>query len=146
MLKGINPILSPELLAILRAMGHGDEIAIVDGNYPALENARRLIRLDGMNLVPVIDAILSVLPLDDFTDQALFRSTVGENPEELHDIHQEMLMTCNKYAPNKPLTALVGNKFYDRVKKCHAIVSTSEPCLYANLIVRKGVIYPSKME
>ena len=146
MLKGINPILSPELLAILRAMGHGDEIAIVDGNYPALENARRLIRLDGMNLVPVIDAILSVLPLDDFTDQALFRSTVGENPEELHDIHQEMLMTCKKYAPNKPITALVGNKFYDRVKKCHAIVSTSEPCLYENLIIRKGVIYPSKME
>jgi len=105
LLKGINPILSPELLAILRAMGHGDEIAIVDGNYPALENARRLIRLDGMNLVPVIDAILSVLPLDDFTDQALFRSTVGENPEELHDIHQEMLMTCKKYAPNKPITA-----------------------------------------
>ena len=99
-----------------------------------------------MNLVPVIDAILSVLPLDDFTDQALFRSTVGENPEELHDIHQEMLMTCKKYAPNKPITALVGNKFYDRVKKCHAIVSTSEPCLYANLIIRKGVIYPSKME
>ena len=146
MLKGINPILSPELLAILRAMGHGDEIAIVDGNYPALENARRLIRLDGMNLVPVIDAILSVLPLDDFTDQALFRSTVGENPEELHDIHQEMLMTCKKYAPNKPITALVGNKFYDRVKKCHAIVSTSEPCLYSHLIIRKGVIYPSKME
>ena len=145
MLKGINPILSPELLAILRAMGHGDEIAIVDGNYPALENARRLIRLDGMNLVPVMDAILSVLPLDDFTE-ALFRSTVGENPEELHDIHQEMLMTCKKYAPNKPITALVGNKFYDRVKKCHAIVSTSEPCLYANLIIRKGVIYPSKME
>ena len=146
MLKGINPILSPELLSILRAMGHGDEIAIVDGNYPALENARRLIRLDGMNLVPVMDAILSVLPVDDFTDQALFRSTVGENPKELHVIHQEMLMTCNKYAPNKPLTALVGDKFYDRVKKCHAIVSTSEPCLYANLIIRKGVIYPSKME
>ena len=95
MLKGINPILSPELLAILRAMGHGDEIAIVDGNYPALENARRLIRLDGMNLVPVIDAILSVLPVDDFTDQALFRSTVGENPEELHDIHQTMLIVLH---------------------------------------------------
>ena len=125
MLKGISPLLSPELLAILRAMGHGDEIAVVDGNYPALENARRLIRLDGMNLVPVIDAILSVLPVDDFTDQALFRSTVGENPEELHDIHKTMIMTCNKYAPNKSLTPLVGDKFYDRVKNCHAIVSTS---------------------
>ena len=146
MLKGINPILSPDLLAILRAMGHGDEIAVVDGNYPALENARRIIRLDGMTLVPVIDAILSVLPVDNFIDQALFRSTVGEKQDELHDIHQEMLMTCNKYAPNRPVVALVGNDFYDRVKKCHAVVSTSEPCLYANLIIRKGVIYPSEIK
>ena len=64
MLKGIDPLLSPELLATLRAMGHGDEIAIVDGNYPALEHARRLVRLDGHHLVPVLNAILSVMPID----------------------------------------------------------------------------------
>lgn len=64
MLKGIDPILSPELLATLRAMGHGDEIALVDGNYPGQEHARRLVRLDGHGLIPVLDAILSVMPID----------------------------------------------------------------------------------
>ncbi len=59
-------------------MGHGDEIAIVDGNYPALEHARRLIRLDGLDLIPVLDAILSVTPIDDFVPEAIFRSTKGK--------------------------------------------------------------------
>lgn len=144
MLKGINPILSPDLLATLRGMGHGDEIAIVDGNYPALEHAQRLIRLDGVALVPVIDAILSVLPVDDFINDALFRSTVGDDADVLHVIHHQMLEACKNHAPDKSVVPLVGSSFYERVMGCHAVVSTSEPCLYANLIIRKGVIYPSK--
>jgi L-fucose mutarotase len=144
MLKGINPILSPDLLATLRVMGHGDEIAIVDGNYPALEHARRLIRLDGVALVPVIDAVLSVLPVDDFTEYALFRSTVGDNADALHQIHCKILETCSQHAPDRSVTPLIGLDFYDRVKNCHTVIATSEPCLYANLIIRKGVIYPSE--
>ena len=66
MLIGIPSILGPELLSTLRAMGHGDEIAIVDGNYPALEHGRRLIRADGHGLIPIVDAILQLLPVDDF--------------------------------------------------------------------------------
>ena len=80
MLIGINPILSPDLLATLRAMGHGDEIAIVDGNYPALAHARRLIRLDGLTLIPVIDAVLSVLPVDDFVDDLRICNLLGIVP------------------------------------------------------------------
>lgn len=143
MLKGINPILSPELLATLRSMGHGDEIAIVDGNYPALEHGRRLIRLDGMGLVPVIDAVLSLLPVDDFTQEAIFRSTVGKDIDMLHEIHHKMIETCRRHAPKSAVIPLVGEAFYSRVKDCHTVVSTSEPCLYANLIIRKGVIYPN---
>lgn len=143
MLKGINPILSPDLLATMRAMGHGDEIAIVDGNYPAEEHARRLVRLDGMRLVPVIDAILSILPVDDFIEEALFRSTVGDDAGVQHPIHEGMLKACRDHVPEKSVVPLVGDAFYERVKSCHAIVSTSEPCLYANLIIRKGVIYPT---
>ena len=89
MLKGIDPLLSPDLLASLRAMGHGDEIAIVDGNYPALEHARRLIRLDGHGIVAVVNAILSLLPIDDFVAEAIFRSTVGADAERLDPIHQQ---------------------------------------------------------
>src|SRR5438105_15965944 len=73
MLRGLDPILSPELLHALRAMGHGDEIAVVDANYPAVTNARRLIRLDGIDAVKAVDAILSLMPLDSFVDIAAFR-------------------------------------------------------------------------
>lgn len=75
MLIGIPALLGPELLATLRAMGHGDEIALVDGNYPAEEQADRLIRADGYHLVPMLDAILSVLPVDDAVPEVLFRAS-----------------------------------------------------------------------
>ena len=76
MLKGLNPLLGPDLLRTLRAMGHGDEIAIVDGNYPAETDARRILRMDGNNAVEILDAILSVLPVDDFVPEAVFRPAV----------------------------------------------------------------------
>ncbi|MEE9333078.1 MAG: RbsD/FucU domain-containing protein [Granulosicoccaceae bacterium] len=142
MLKGIDPVLSPELLATLRGMGHGDEIAIVDGNYPAVEHARRLIRLDGMHFIPVLNAILSVFPVDDFVDEAMFRSTVGDSADALHDIHYAIIKVVADHEPEKSLTPLVGDAFYQRVKHAHVIVSTSEPNLYANVILRKGVIRP----
>ena len=91
MLIGIPRILGPELLSTLRAMGHGDEIAIVDGNYPALEHARRLIRADGHGLIPIVDAILQVLPVDDFVEHALFRATVKGDPDTLDPVHREMV-------------------------------------------------------
>ena len=146
MLKNINPILGPELLSTLRAMGHGDEIAIVDGNYPALEHARRLIRCDGLLMVPVLDAVLSVLPVDDFVEDALFCSTVGADAQMLHPIHHEVLETCRRHEPDKQVVALVGEDFYNRVKQAHTIVATSEPRLYVNMIIRKGVIRPVNEE
>ncbi len=142
MLKGIDPLLSPDLLATLRAMGHGDEIAIVDGNYPALEHARRLLRLDGHGLVPVLNAVLSVLPIDDFVPQAIFRSTVGADPERLDPVHQEMIACCARHEPSMTVVPLVGAGFYDRVRAAHTVIQTGEPRLYANIILRKGVIYP----
>ena len=144
MLKRIDPILSPDLLATLRAMGHGDEIAIVDGDYPALEHARRLIRLDGLAIIPVINAILDILPVDDFVENALFRSAKGNDANCLEPVHLEMQDVCNIHAPGRPLTVLVGAQFYDRVRAAHTVVATGEPRLYANMIIRKGVIYPQQ--
>ncbi|SMD04234.1 RbsD/FucU domain-containing protein [Rhizobium sp. RU36D] len=143
MLKGLDPLLGPELLATLRAMGHGDEIAVVDGNYPGLEHARRLIRMDGHHLIPVLDAILSVLPIDDFVPEALFRSTVGGDPLKRDPVHDEMIACCARHEPDRKVVPLVGAQFYDRVKAAHTIVQTAEPRLYANMILRKGVIYPA---
>lgn len=142
MLKGINPILSPDLLATLRAMGHGDEIAIVDGNYPGLEHGRRLVRLDGHGLIAVLDAILSVMPIDDFVSEAIFRSTVGGDRDALDPVHEEVIACCNRHEPTQPVVPLLGPDFYPRVRAAHTVVQTSEPRLYANVILRKGVIYP----
>ena len=142
MLIGVPSILGPELLFTLRAMGHGDEIALVDGNYPAQEHARRLIRADGHGLIPLLDAILQVLPVDRFVPRALFRATVGGNPALLDPVHEEVVATCARRAPEFEVTALVGDAFYERVKAAHTIVATSEPRLYGNVIIRKGVIYP----
>lgn len=142
MLKGLNPILNPELLSTLRAMGHGDEIAIVDGNYPGLEHARRLVRLDGVGLIPVLDAILSVLPIDDFVPEAIFRSTVGKDRDALDPVHEDIIACCAAHEPKQPVVPLLGPDFYPRVKAAHTVVQTSEPRLYANVILKKGVIYP----
>lgn len=142
MLKGISPILSPELLSTLRAMGHGDEIALVDGNYPGLEHARRLIRLDGHPLVPALDAVLSILPIDDFVPEAIFRATVKQDRDALDPVHRDIIACCRKHEPAQPVVPLLGADFYQRVKAAHAVVQTSEPRLYGNVILRKGVIYP----
>jgi L-fucose mutarotase len=142
MLKGIDPLLSPELLATLRAMGHGDEIALVDGNYPGLEHARRLIRLDGHGVARVLDAILSVLPIDDFVPQAIFRATVRQDRDAVDPVHAEMIEVCARHVPGGHVVPLLPADFYERVKQAHALVQTSEPRLYGNIILRKGVIYP----
>ena len=142
MLIGIPALLGPELLATLRAMGHGDEIALVDGNYPAEEQAKRLIRADGHPLIPVLDAILSILPVDDAVPEALFRASVKGDPALADPVHHEIEAICAKRAPGRKVVALAGADFYARVKSAHAIVATSEPRLYANIIIRKGVIYP----
>jgi len=146
MLIGIPSLLGPELLATLRAMGHGDEIALVDGNYPAEEQAHRLIRADGHHLVPVLDAILSVLPVDDAVPEALFRASVKGDPALADPVHHEMEAICARRAPGRHVVALAGADFYARVKAAHAIVATSEPRLYANIIIRKGVIYPPESQ
>ena len=72
-------------------MGHGDEIAIVDGNYPGVEHARRLVRLDGVGLIPALNAVLSVMPVDDFVEEAIFRSTFRQERDTLEPVHREII-------------------------------------------------------
>ncbi len=141
-LKGLDPILGPDLLSVLRAMGHGDEIAIVDGNYPALTDARRLVRADGLHLLPVLRAVLSVLPIDTAAPQAIFRAVNQMSPERPDPVHVEIEALCRSMAAGHAVVPLAPGAFYDRVKAAHAIVATSEPRFFANVILRKGVIGP----
>ncbi len=140
MLIGIPPLLGPDLLATLRAMGHGDEIAIVDGNYPAQEHARRLIRADGHGLLAVAQAILTVMPIDRTVPQAVFRAALNNDPFQSGNIHHEIDALCARFAPDLKVTALEGAALYSRIRAAHTIVATSETALFANLILRKGVI------
>ncbi|MBH0237449.1 RbsD/FucU family protein [Methylobrevis albus] len=142
MLKGIDPILGPELLAALRAMGHGDEIAIVDANYPAVTDARRLIRMDGHDAVTLLDAVLSLLPLDDFVPAAAFRPAAGGDPDRAEPIFAEFATTIARREPGFAPVPLVGLAFYDRVRAAFAVVASGERRLYGNIILRKGVIRP----
>lgn len=144
MLIGIPALLGPEFLSVLRAMGHGDELAIVDGNYPANEHGRRVLRADGHGLIEVIDAVLAVLPVDDHVPQALFCASVKGEPGSLDPVHHEIMAVCGRHVPGIQVFPLAGPAFYDRVKSAYAVVATSEPRLYGNFIVRKGVIYPKE--
>ncbi|MCU0899174.1 MAG: transporter [Cypionkella sp.] len=140
MLIGIPSILGPELLATLRAMGHGDEIAIVDGNYPAQDHARRLIRADGHGLIPLLRAILGLLPLDDDAPAAILRASLFNDPDQAGPIHHEIEHLCAQAKPGYAVKAMPGHALYPRIRAAHTVVATSETALYANVILRKGVI------
>jgi len=135
MLIGISPLLGPELLHTLRAMGHGDEIALVDGNYPAAEHARRLIRADGILLMPMLRAVLKILPVE-----AAFRSSLHNDPAQRGVIHHGLDDLCHTCGQHFTLTALAGDQLYPRIKAAYAIVATSESELFANVILRKAAL------
>jgi len=145
MLKNLSPVLGPELLYALCAMGHGDEIAIVDGNYPA-DNAgpERIIRADGHDAVRILDAILSVLPLDDFVPMAAMRPQVPGKPDHLEPVMLDLAAVIAKHEPQVKLNGLEPVAFYERVRKAYAVVATSERRLYGNVILRKGVVRPGE--
>jgi L-fucose mutarotase len=142
MLKGLDPLLNPDLLRALRAMGHGDMIAIVDGNYPAETDARRLIRLDGHPAPRILDAILSVMPVDDMVPEAVWRPAAYLDPKRMEPVFEEFKAVLLKHEPKQKIVPLVGADFYNRVKNCFAVVASSEARLYGNIVVRKGVIHP----
>jgi L-fucose mutarotase len=143
MLRGINPILGPELLHALRAMGHGDEICIVDANFPSVSNARRLIRVDAADALEVADAILSLMPLDTFVDNAAFVMQVVGKPKEKPPIFALFQEVIDRHEKGFKLAAIERFKFYERARACFAIVTTSERRFYGNLILTKGVIPPT---
>ena len=143
MLKNIPPILGPDLLGILRAMGHGDEIAIVDANYPADSAGPALVRLDGVSATDALDAILTLMPLDDFVDEAVFTMQVVGNASQREPVMDEFDAIITKHEPAMKLASLERFAFYERVAKGYAIVQSGERRLYGNILLKKGVIRPA---
>ena len=144
MLKGVPTTISPELMQVLMNMGHGDEIVIADGNFPADSHAKRLVRCDGLAGLPVVAGILKFLPVDTFTDDvAMVMQPVDKNipePPIWNGFRQALQRTEQRKIE---LTLVERFAFYERAKKAYAIVATSETALYANLILKKGVVAPS---
>ena len=140
MLIGIPAILGPELLFTLRSMGHGDEIALVDANYPAQEHARRLVRADGHGLMAMLEAILAVMPLDRAVPEAIFRAALNNDPAQSGPFHVAIDQAFGRLAAGYKITPLQGADLYPRIRAAHTIVATSETAFFANVILRKGVI------
>jgi L-fucose mutarotase len=141
MLLGIDPLLSPELLMILRAMGHGDEIVIADANFPAETNAKRLVRLDGVSASDTLQAILSVLPLDSFVQTPVNGMQVVGKPDEIPPSIADFQTTVDRMSAFPVAIGRIERfAFYERARTGFAVVATSDRRLYANLILTKGVI------
>jgi len=142
MLKNIDPILNPELLRILRAMGHGDEIAIVDANYPSSSAGPQVVRVDGVNTTRMLDAVLSVMPLDEFVPDAVFYMQVVGDPTKIEPTTEEFAKTVARHEPKMKLGSLERFAFYDRAKGAFAVLVTGETRLYGNILLKKGIIRP----
>lgn len=142
MLKTLSALHTPELLHTLAAMGHGDEIALVDSNFPAVSMAQRLVRLDGANLAAALESVMQLLPLDTFVEKPALRMMQVHAPDEIPPIQQECQSIINRLeGRDVPLAGIPREEFYERAKKAYAIVFTSEPRGYGCLLLKKGVIF-----
>lgn len=143
MLKGIPGILSPELLKVLMEMGHADEIVIADGNFPSASMAQRLIRADGHNVPDMLEAILTLFPLDPYVEKpvALMEVVPGDPTKPtIWEQYREVIADSGEKIEDFDFVERFA--FYERAKKAYAVIATSEAALYANIILKKGVIKP----
>ena len=149
MLRDLDALLTPELLYVLGAMGHGDEIVVCDANFPAESVAHRtvhgsVVRLAGADAPAAARAILSLLPLDEFVETAAFRMEVVGDPEEIPDVQREVQDVVDTAAGRSwPLGAVERFAFYEAAKSAYAVVATGERRFYGCFIFKKGVIPPA---
>ncbi|MBE7068466.1 MAG: fucose isomerase [Clostridiales bacterium] len=139
MLKGIPNIVSPSLLKILSEMGHGDEIVIADGNFPSENYGKRVVRADGIGGVDMLKAILTLIPLDTYAEEnfLLMQTTQGDPTPS---IWNEYFTVASGIDDNIRVGELERVAFYERAKNAYAVIATGEGAVYANIILKKGVI------
>jgi L-fucose mutarotase len=142
MLKNISPIISPKLLKVLCEMGHCDEIVLADANFPAesIAHNNQIIRADGLGVLDLLNAILPLFPLDQYDEENFIVMQVEKgdpNPEIWKDF-QEIIQ---RYEPACKMTFIDRFEYYERSKKSYAVIATGEKAQYANIILKKGVIY-----
>lgn len=147
MLKGIPSIINADLLWVLRAMGHGDDLAVVDRNFPARTVAShttsgKLICMDGCNDTQAVAAILTLFPIDTFVPVPIHHMQVVDQPEAQLDVHTEVLSVCRReHGGELAMGSIERHDFYTRAKQCFAVVQTSEDRPYGCFILKKGVVF-----
>ena len=142
MLKGIDPVLSGELLKILDEMGHGDQLLLVDRNYPAAASGKPVVRLGEITVTRAAEAILGVLPLDRFIDHPLSRMEVDDDPSITVAAQDEVLRVANDDEEDELEWAVVPRlEFYERAKSVYAVVHTLDSRPYGCFILQKGVVF-----
>jgi L-fucose mutarotase len=141
MLKGIDPLLSGDLLKVLDDMGHGDELVIADRNFPAYGTGRPVIRLGEVTITRAVQAVLSVFPLDTFIPHPLERMVVAEDPSRTTTRGDEILATAIA-AEGRELEwgTIPRFEFYERAAKAYAVIHTLEDEGYNDFILTKGVV------
>ena len=140
MLKGISPVLSPKLLKILMEMGHGDELVIGDGNFPAASMGKRLVRLDGHGVPEILEAIMQLFPLDTFVERPVGLMQVVPGDDTVPVIWEDYKRIIAKYEGDVRIEEIERFAFYDRAREAYCCVATGERALYANIILKKGVV------
>ena len=143
MLKNVPSILSPALLKVRREMGHGDEIVLGDGNFPAESMGKNavVIRADGHSVPELLDAILTMMPLDQYTEKPAALMEVVPGDPVVPVIWDEYRAILKKHGENPEAVEMMERfAFYERAKKVYAIVATGETAIYANILLKKGVI------
>ncbi|MGI9492427.1 MAG: RbsD/FucU family protein [Geminicoccaceae bacterium] len=143
MLKGLDPILNADLLRVLRAMGHGDDLIIADANFPATTMARRLVRLDGLSAPRVLEAVLTVMPLDDFVDEPCARIEVVGDPDAVPEVCEDFQTIIDRAEEGRCQLAKIERfAFYERARQAFAVVQTGETRLYGCVLLKMGVVRP----
>ena len=143
MLKGISPLLSPELMTVLCEMGHGDELVIADGNFPAESLGKNaiVIRADGHGVPEMLDAILQLIPLDQYVDQPAALMKVVPGDPVVPVIWDEYRALLKKHGEDPDKVEMMERfAFYDRAKNAYAVIATGETAIYANVLLKKGVV------
>lgn len=143
MLKNIPKILSPQLLKVLCEMGHGDEIVLADGNFPSESVGKNavVVRADGLPLPELLDAILTLLPLDSYVEKpAALMAVVPGDPckPDIWDEYKEILEKHGENPQNIEMTERFA--FYERARNAYAVVATGEERIYTNILLKKGVV------
>ena len=140
MLKGISPLLSPELLALLCRMGHGDELVLADAHFPGDTMGQRVLRADGLKVADLIDAILPVYELDSYVEAPLVMMAAVPGDQLDPQVEKSYRAAVDRHAPKTPpIARLERFAFYARAKQAFAVVMTGETAKYGNIILKKGV-------